>query len=416
MAGIGERRGGVGLVLLVSLFAGAAAGAFVAVLMARTPPAGDPPAAVSRAEPASRPAPNGDELEELRNTVRRHSEELARLAGQAERRQALAAPEPAEDRAARIRNLIDRIKHLEHGERHLEIEKAFRELVELGEAVVPDLIALLQSGFDIDYGTGLSISGGRFQNYPRLRTMLMDALRQIGTPPAKQALLDAVRSGRGLADFRDLFVLYGAASDEHMARGIALLLPLLLERMKAEGQALRGTEQALLFNELSRWIRRHQLPDSVPFLLGLLETDLAGGGSSFQTGSILGVLIELSPEQAAAAVKNLVARAAGKGAGEPPLGMWLRAGGGSLTQWSHFLRALFAQVDLSPAGERALWQFALPMLPEKIKDPEKRIADAGPYLDFLEERLRTARSEEIRKALEVLIDGLRRQVEQLGRK
>ena len=95
--------------------------------------------------------------------------------------------------------------------------------------------------------------------------------------------------------------------------------------------------------------------------------------------------------------------------------IWIRMANCSLTQLARFYRDLFTKVDISTAGERALWQSSITVLPP-IKDPAYRIADVGPYLDFLEERLRIARTEEIRETLESMIKRLRQQVEKLQSK
>ncbi|MHC4550727.1 MAG: RNA polymerase sigma factor [Planctomycetota bacterium] len=284
--------------------------------------------------------------------------------------------------ARRAEQALERLLSITQGERQLAIRQAFVELSQCGDAVVPAVVAALKAGRDRDYGGGFSFGGNMMRGYPRLRTVLIDVLRQIGTPAAQEGLLDALRGSKDLLDYRDLFLLYGSTTDEMMVRGMSEMVPGLLQEMKRKGEEAAGL---LLSDSVTRWIRNHGLRDTTDLLEELARESFIAG--KMDRGAFK-VLVEFSPEQAFGLARQLHEKGAGRGFSGIATSLRMGRTDVALAQITRFCELVFSQLDLD-AGTRRSFYMSLPSrLCKSIASSEARAADGKVLLAFLSKRLR----------------------------
>ncbi|MHC4136354.1 MAG: RNA polymerase sigma factor [Planctomycetota bacterium] len=289
---------------------------------------------------------------------------------------------PARDHGSRGKDrALENLLGIQQGERQLAIRKALEELTELGDQVVPDVVALLKSGRDHDYGGGFSFGGNTVRGYPRLRTVLIDVLRQIGTPAAQRGVLEALHGSKDFSDYRDLLMLYRTTNEEIMVRGISGMIPDLLREVTR-----RGGEDAgyLVMDGATSWIRKRELRDTTDLLEDVVRENLVAG--KMDQGAF-GVLVEFSPERAFRLAQQLHETDAGRGVSR--LATSLRRGrDAALAPVARFGELVFAQLELNE-GTRGSFYMALPTsLCRSIKSSEARAADGKVMLEFLSKRLR----------------------------
>ncbi|MHC4933207.1 MAG: RNA polymerase sigma factor [Planctomycetota bacterium] len=281
---------------------------------------------------------------------------------------------------------LETLLAIKQGERQLAIKQAYEELVMQGNAVVPEIVALLKSGKDQDYGGGFSIGGNVVRGYPRLRTVLMDVLRQIGTSEAKEGLLGAIKDSDDLLDYRDLLLLYGATTDEQMLAGVWGMVPKIF-RMSEEV----GGDQALSIDTYAtRWIGKHRPPGSADLLEQVAVKRLGAGGSDH---GAMGILLSISPERAFRVVQQL------HKADED---------GRTVSRVAFSLRSANANPRLAQLTE--FYELALYGLCRTIESKEEQAADGKVLLEFLLRRQREETSEGGQMRLKYSIERLKKQI------
>jgi len=165
-----------------------------------------------------------------------------------------------------------------------------------GEAIVPEIVALLARGTDRDYGHELETRGKLVESYPRLRTALFDALRLIDTEETRRELLVAIPRAASLADYRDLLRLFADTDDQAIAAAITRMVPKALRTLSQVGIANAEQYVGPLVPSLTQWIRKHRLGNTVT-LIEQLAQQSPPASDAYQR--MLGLLIELEPERAA---------------------------------------------------------------------------------------------------------------------
>jgi hypothetical protein len=273
---------------------------------------------------------------------------------------------------------IDALLAITQGERQVAIEDSFHELVAMGDDVVPEIVALLRSGRDQDWGGGFSYSGNMVRGYPRLRTLLIDVLRQIGTPTALNGLLDGLRGTQDPTDFRDLFLFFRTTTDETMVRGISEMTPAALRVLKDADEK----QAYMLLYGVTDWIQQHEFPNKLDLVEELARQGL--DSNRMDRGSFA-LLISLSPERAFALLQEVREKQGDQA---------LRTAVGGLSSAQNLPCAKtvrFAEMCLASGigeNERFTLYASLPWRPcSAIKEPEARVADARLLLDFLKRRL-----------------------------
>jgi hypothetical protein len=302
------------------------------------------------------------------------------------------APAPRSTKEA-----LETLLAITQGERQVAIADSFLELVALGDDVVPEIVALLKSGRDQDWGGGFSISGNMMRGYPRLRTVLIDVLRQIGTPEAHQGLLDGLRGSEDMADYRDVFMLFRAPSDEILVKGMTEMLPAAVRALKA-GDPKKAP---LVTNGVAWWIHQHEFEGKLDLIE---EMARLGFEPARMDRTSFALLVGLSPERAFALTQEMREK-------QGKQGLWAAAGGLSAGQdvpRAQFVR--YAEMLLASGmqeNERHILYRYLPSIPcEGIKDPGARSADARILLDFLKRRLAEETAAYVKQILEHTIEQL----------
>jgi len=274
------------------------------------------------------------------------------------------------------REAIDALLAITRGERQVAIADSFRELVGLGDGVVPEIVALLESGRDQDWGGGFSISGNLVRGYPRLRTLLIDVLRQIGTPEAHQGLLDALRLSGDATDYRDVFMLFRVTSDEIMVKGMTGMLPAAVRCLKDEDPK----KASLLTNGVQFWVHQHDFEGKVDLVFEMARLGFEPGRwdrTSF------GLLVGLAPERAFELTQQVREKL-----GERALYTVasVRTHDAPRAQIVRYLDMLFAS-EITESERLAFYAGVPRDACETIQPPSARAADARVLLDFLKRRL-----------------------------
>jgi hypothetical protein len=345
------------------------------------------------------------EVAELRAEVASLRRELA-----VPHRGGAAAPAaPSGHEAAPARSQGDRtlagLVAITQGERQLAVKDAVAELARRGDAVVPEIVALLKSGRDQDYGGGFSFGGNMFTGgYPRLRTVLIDALRQIGSPAAKAGLLEALAGSEDALDYRDLLLMYGRSRDEQMVNGISAMIPGVLQLMKAGG----GEDAALLDRYVTGWIGRHNPEGTEDLLEDLVLESLRVGKSD---GGAFAVLLDSSPERAFRLAEQMRSKDDdGQSFRRVAGAMRGSHGDVSLASIAKYCELVFAKLDPG-VSERAIFYSSLPYrLDRSIKSASARAADGRVLLEFLQRRQREETSESARVRLKYALDRLEKKI------
>lgn len=285
---------------------------------------------------------------------------------------------------------VDALLAITQGERQVAIADSFRELVSMGDDIVPEIVALLKSGRDLDWGGGFSFSGNMVRGYPRLRTLLIDVLRQIGTPAALTGLLDGLHGTEDPTDFRDLYLLFRTTTDHIMVEGISAMTPFAVHRLKDADEK----QAYLLSRGVTDWIQQHEVPNKIDLVEELAR--LGAGGNRLDRASFP-LLVALSPERAFALTQEIREKQGDTG---------LRTMIGGLTTAQDTPRAQIVRYSemLLAAGLDERQRFSLyTSLPSGacagIKDPAARDADTRKLLEFLRGRLSEETTEYVRVTL-----------------
>ena len=304
--------------------------------------------------------------------------------------------------AKRASQALEDLLAIEQGERQLAIKWAFQNLVKQGDAVVPEIVALLKTDRDQDYGGRFSSAGNVVTSYPRLRTVLIDALRQIGSPAAKDGLLEAIRGSSDLLDHRDVLLLYRTTADEKIVAGVSELIPGVLELVEHSG---RDRNPSLVY-EVRRWIGRHRPPGSADTLGRLSLSLLRADGMDYGT---FGTLLDISPDKAFQVAARLHKEEGGDLRGIT-ISLRTPPGARHLSQVASFYETVFSRLELDEDARIQLYVGAYTQLCDSIESKEERAADGRVLLEFLLRRQREETSQTVRMRLKWSIDHLKKQI------
>ena len=379
------------------------------------------------------------ELSQLRADVDRHEGELARLRSDLDRRARLetpprvareTAPAPAPapgparssdadatppggaaDRSSK--QALDRLKSVTDGRRFVAVEDARTDLVRMGDEAVPDVLALLDSGFEQDWGGRFETRGFHVDGYPGARMVLLDVLRQIGTPTSKKAFAEALGRSEHVGDLWAL-KLYWGATDPVIVDAIAQVAPRLLGLVAKTGLPTAvGDRPDSPVDNLLLWLFMHPTPG----LAGPLEEIVlagrpAGSWNERAFESAFSLLVLDAPEKAAEDVLALHGREPDKRdlfelSGKLSCANALRA---------RYFATLFARGEFTTQVRLELYQrmpaglWADPWMGRNAPDRAAQLADARPYVDFLERRLEAETDPNAKRVLEGALSRMRAQI------
>jgi hypothetical protein len=335
--------------------------------------------------------------------TRRELAELRRaVAGAAERR--AAAPDDGAN--ASVEALVGRIDRLERGQR-LAIEEFLRELTRTGDGAVSGILSRLRAGDLRNWGGGIARRGTVIQGYPGQRLILMDALRQIGTPTAKKGLLNLCRESGRLDDCVSLFVLYGSSRDSEMIQDISNLIPGFLATLK-RSELGDDDEIGMAIGEMGNWLRKHGATGLDDPLLDLVARAFRGGAlGAIET--LLQPLVDSCPERLAELMRSLHS--------ENPKAQLFPLYAGHL--WSGVPRAQSVRVyeillkddDLDAMIRRELYAATDTSACRAIESAEGRLEDLGVLRAFLSRRMALETDEGAREELEGVYKRLLKAIE-----
>ena len=406
---LGSNRSGpasAGRVLLLSVtlavVAGATAGAIVSVSLR----GGSERNAGRRADPEAREPDRA--IAPLRAEIERNTEAIARIQESLGRMRRALVEGGIEGVVVRDKKpALASLVGIKQGERQLALKQSLKELVAFGDEIVLDIVALLKSGQDQDYGRGFSISGNTVGAYPRLRTVLIDVLRQIGTRAAKRGLLDAMRESNDPLDHRDLLMLYRTTRDEEMVAGIRELIPRVIDGVKR----LEGREARAQRRPITSWLREHGVEGSTALLGELVVSSFDGRWADLDA---FGLLATVDPERAARVARE--AREADGKEGRTWLSLTYALGWGRdvpLASVARFYELVFGSLELSDL-ERGRVYLGLPgSLRQNITSLEERARDGAAMVDFLRKRIAAETDQSVRIALERKMSNLAKEIEKL---
>jgi len=321
-------------------------------------------------------APSAD-LSRLRAAVDEQSARIARL-------EAKPASPGGADGAARAKKTLDELTAITDGGRTIAVQEALAALVRAGDPAVPEIVAVLESGLEREYGGRFAIEGNAVACYPGLRLVLMDALRQIGTASARDGLVRALEKSDRLADFEvvSLYWRYGVDStDPALVAAFSALASRLLRQVAAAGLEATADTPNSAVSTLLYWLMEHPSEADAPTLEQLvLRGRPKGNWAPREFESVFRVFVQLAPEKAAQATQTLHLNAWET----VDLSGYLR--GVARTNQVRYYEVLFGQPGIDARIRGDLYSH-MPNLDERIKDPAQRAADAQPIVRFLESRV-----------------------------
>jgi hypothetical protein len=359
--------------------------------------------------PATEPArPSDAAVEQLRADVSEIAERVARVERTtAPTPEPAAAPSPGDADARRRKQALERLRSVTDGRRFVAVEDARTDLVRMGDDAVPDVLALLDSGLEQDWGGRFETRGLHVDGYPGLRMVLLDVLRQIGTPASKKAFVDAI--GRS-EHVRDLWALklYWGTTDPALADGVAAVAPRLLRLVAKAGlPAAVGDQPDSPVHNLLWWLYLHPAADLAGPLEEIVVQGRPSGTWNEQTfESTFSLLARLAPEKAAEDALALQERNPAKREVVELSGKLFCPN----TLRARYFTTLFARGTFTPQVRLELYEKMYGDLwRDKDMDHAAQVADARPYIDFLERRIEAETDANAKRVLEESLSRLRSQ-------
>jgi hypothetical protein len=225
---------------------------------------------------------------------------LERAAEEAARKKPAGGSEAETDAA---RNAVKKLLEIRDPSRQSAIQKVIEAILEHGDEAVPFLAEALASGDDCLYAGNFSVSGNSITEYASLRSALIEALCQIGTQQAKQAILETLRNPQTPHEVEAALILYRETRDSMMIQGMAASLPGTLERM-ARGE-LKGLPERSHFHAfLAEAVRNWGLVSDRAFTQRLTAVAGIMKGKDRGFPDVLGLVVDASPEDAARLVRE----------------------------------------------------------------------------------------------------------------
>lgn len=358
--------------------------------------------------PATPPGATGVVLKGAPSPIEKDVRDLKEAVARLERDRTEGAL-PTHPTPAQAAEVFAHLVSIQQGEQLLAIRDSMEALIRCGDAAVPAAVEYLRSGKDLSYGSsGISTSGNRVTAYGRLRSVLIDALRQIGTPTAKEGLLEAVHRAGSLEDYRDLLVMYGGTTDPEMTAGISALVPVMLDAVRERSGAKADEQAAWLAPWLARWIQSRRVTAALPALSKVVQAE---SGRSGWAGDLFGALVDLAPEEAFRVVEGTTDAAKRREVLHSLMARMMGMNDVRRAALATFIETLLSRLDLTPYDRMALYSSVPGRLCRNFPTDDERVADARVLLAFLDKRLAVETDETPRRVLVPLRDGLAKAIE-----
>jgi hypothetical protein len=197
-----------------------------------------------------------------------------------------------------VRAVLQNLLELREPGRQRDVTKWISELLEFGNRAVPLIAEILASGTDQSYGKGFGGSGNTITRYPSLRSALLDALCQIGTPEAKKVVLTALENPTSLRETTAALILFGDSEDSMIIQGLSSAMSATVERI-GRGDLNFTADDSHLFNRhFLRGARRLRLAEDPPFLERVKSAIKQRQVKDPAFGCLLALYVDGSPEEA----------------------------------------------------------------------------------------------------------------------
>jgi len=350
------------------------------------------------------------EVTELRDVVARHEARIAQLehrgqslepprrsqlddlAGRVARLEASASTLPpsavsaatndSADAVARVKRALDKLKEVERSQ-PIALRDALAELVRVGDAAVPEITALLDSGFDRSLGGEIEMRGKEVASYPTLRLVLFDALRQIGTPSARQGSAVALGRSDRMSDLEAIWMYWSGGRDTPdpvVADGVSRLASSMVRKVAStglDGLDLEGDARPVQL--LVAWLRAHGRAEDASAIEDLLRHGPPKDAMALDSYlRVFSALIRVAPDRAADVASTIVA---GGPRGRSQLVAIMESSYDvPASSQSRYLEALFAQGDVDSKLRAELYS----RIPGP--NPADHKAQFDPLIQFLDTR------------------------------
>jgi hypothetical protein len=314
----------------------------------------------------------------------------------------------AADPSAHARKVLEDLKAITDGNRTMAVQDALTELVRVGDPAVPDIVALLESGLEREYGGRFAVEGNAVASYPGLRMVLLDALRQIGTKTATDGMAQALSRSEHIADFRVVLLCRrpdADVTDPSLVAALSSTASRMLRKIAAEGIDLSADAPDNAASSVLWWIMTHPSQADVPAVEELVlhgRPKSAWGYHVFEVA--YGTLAQLAPEKAVQATQTLHFSAgetlnlSGYLPGLTPAGQ------------VRYYEALLTRPDFEAHLRSELYS-RLQYFSDTGKDPARRAAEVQPIVRFLEARAAAETDASARSAAEQALAQLRAAIE-----
>jgi RNA polymerase sigma-70 factor (ECF subfamily) len=338
----------------------------------------------------------------LRSAVEDHTTRLA----------AIEASLPAGGAAGTVergRKALADLQANRDGTRVAAIREEIQELVRIGDPIVPEVAAILDSGLDTRYRDDRPLMQ-HLHGYIGVRMILNQALREIGTPAARTALFESARKSGRPSDFRDLIYDSESTTDPALVEGISALVPDALRSLAKHPIVGWDGDSIDLCWSISQWLDKHPSPAVAAPLEEAVRnapTDAENPVNGYD--ALFRQLVDLAPEKAADVMLGL-RRANAKQGLLYSFGNAISSA--PLTSLARYYGVLLAQADLDPNQRADIYRQMPERACPKIKDAAKCIEDAQPFAGFLEQRLGAETDERMKRLLSDKLTALRKNLEE----
>ncbi len=309
----------------------------------------------------------------------------------------------------RRRKALEELLAIDDPEKRRTIRKLVDEIVSYGDDAVPDVQAALDSGTERTFYEShlVGMSAGIVSGWPGQRTMLYDVLREIETPAANEAFLEAVGRAHRLTDYSDVFALYSATRNPAVVKGIAALIPDMIRCIIDAGGCAKVDRQATLFSGyVANFIRYHKLTEAAGAVEDLVAKNPSPqGGVSYEYKDFFVALVELAPERAAHVVLAAQQRDPNATAF---LSSWVQ--GAAFARLIPYYGTLLTQGELDAKTRRSL--VGSMMVGVWQQNEGRRIEDARPFAAFLEATAGQEADPEVRAQINAKLAELQKAIDQ----
>ncbi|MHC5080496.1 MAG: hypothetical protein ACYTHN_15905 [Planctomycetota bacterium] len=179
--------------------------------------------------------------------------------------------------------------------REMLIKKKMGELIDFGDQIIPLVEAFLAQNVDYKYG-GFSSGGSYFKSHPSLRSVMIDLLCQVGSPRAKEIVLEIFANPKNVHDLDAIFVLCSNTNDPVMKEGFIQRIPELFACLQRN--SVEDFKYSRFGHFFTPFMSRLEIERDKKFIGSLSRLVESGGVNSERFKHLFPLLIQSSPDAA----------------------------------------------------------------------------------------------------------------------